>query len=329
MQKKRLIVHVGANKTASSAIQKFLSLNSEELRGLGLIVPSQKFEIAPQVSGYHVFGFEELLRHPEEGRERLEQSLKRIAHSQPEPTTIVLSGENLAAHPQAPQLFAGLVDDFDVEVILYIRRQDEFLLSYWQQWNSKAQTDFWAWVTSVVGMLGNWRTYIENWEKAVPRECIKVRLFERSRMVGGDAIQDFCEILAPGLPFEQFLYPSGVINPSFSDAVMDLVKGNDLVFRDAHDNDFYKFVEEMTGTRHIKRGRHSSISFDERSAIIQRYSVCNSWVKQHYFPEVEGDLFTPPLESDYHYPSQQQIDQEKFEFLATIVYRMYQNGEKE
>src|SRR5688500_4847901 len=78
---KKVIVHIGANQTGSSAIQKFLSLNCEALRKQGLVIPSQDFTLSSQVSGFHVFAFEELFRNPR-GRQQLEAAMNVIADSQ-------------------------------------------------------------------------------------------------------------------------------------------------------------------------------------------------------------------------------------------------------
>ena len=41
--KRRLVVHIGANKTGSSSIQLFLWTNRNALRERGILVPGQKF----------------------------------------------------------------------------------------------------------------------------------------------------------------------------------------------------------------------------------------------------------------------------------------------
>ena len=150
---KKLILHIGANKTGSSAIQRFLSTNNLALREEGIIVPNKNFQVARNIEGHHVFSFVELLNNPLEGQKRLGDALDAVDAAYPKATAILLSAENLTANPAAPSLFEDLVKRYDIEVIIYIRRQDEFILSSWQQWYSKIWTDFWAWVISVVGTL--------------------------------------------------------------------------------------------------------------------------------------------------------------------------------
>lgn len=321
----KIIVHIGANKTGSSAIQKFLSLNCEALRKQGLVIPGQDLTLSSQVSGFHVFAFEELFRNPR-GRQQLETAMNVMADSEADAEAILLSAENLAANPAAPALFAGLVEKFDIQVILYVRRQDEYVLSSWQQWYSKVSDDFWAWAIGVTGTLGDWRVYLERWEAVVPRAKITVRVFERDKLDGGDAIQDFYNRLGLDAPFDSLRYPQDKVNPSFSDAVMDLVKGNKLIFKNAHDSNFYNFVLEMTGDRYVRRSRQSPITFAQRRAILQKYADSNRWVQDVYFAGDSDGLFTNPLESDFDHVSPEMMQAEKMEFLATLLYCLHKKG---
>lgn len=323
----KLILHIGANKTGSSAIQKFLSANSLSLREEGIVVPDNEFQVVDKIQGYHVFGFQKLFQNPLEGREQLGDAIAAVDAALPGAATILLSAENLTANPAAPSLFRDLVERYDVRVIIYIRRQDEYVLSSWQQWNSKVRADFWAWLISVVGTLGDWRAYLENWETVIPRNNITVRVFEKPRLAGGDVVADFHSMLGVSRPLDAFTFSQDTVNPSFSDVIVDLVKGNELIFQTPHDNDFYNFVAKMTGDRYTKTARQSSISFPQRQAILDKYRKQNNWVKESYFPHVKGELFSPPKESDYDYVSPDEMNRQKLEFLTSTLYQMYKQGE--
>lgn len=324
--KPRLIVHVGANKTGSSAVQSFLALNRRDLREHGIIVPDEQLGLREQAGGAHVFTFQQLLEDRAEGRARLATALTRIAEQEPQAKAVVLSAENLTANPAAPALFEGLDETFRLEIIMYIRRQDDFLLSSWQQWNSKIESDFWAWAVTNVGLLGNWRTHLEAWEKVVPRQQITVRVFEKGSLEGGDVVSDFTQLLGIDVPVERWQRPVETVNPSFSDSVMELVQGNPLVFDNVHDNDFYDFVRRFTGDVYLKDRRESSVTFRQRMAVLNRYRSSNDWVLTHYVGDNRGELFTPPGEADYIEVDPGKRDAEKLRFLTTVLYRMYRES---
>ena len=79
--------------------------------------------------------------------------------------------------------------------MLYVRRQDEFLLSSWQEWYCKESSDFWAWLTRNVGMEGDWKQPLLEWEKVAPRSKTRVKVYDRQGLINGNVVDDFRSIL--------------------------------------------------------------------------------------------------------------------------------------
>ena len=323
----KLVLHLGANKTGSSAIQTSLALNVIALRDRGFIVPNANFEVADKIDGHHVWVMGRLLQNPVEGRETLRNALAKLAGRSSE-TTVILSAENLAAHPEAPAMFRGIEDICDTRVILYVRRQDDYLLSSWQQWNSKVNNDFWAWLITNVGTVGDWRSYLQNWERVFPQAAITVRVFERPRLARNDVVADFYSWLGLSEASEAFEQPPKDVNPSFNDAIVDLVSGSKVVFENVHDNGFYNFVRELTGDAYLKQSRDSMISDAQRRAILSRYEEGNKWVAARYLPDEAGPLFMPVGRSNFVHKNAETIQKEQMRFLATVVYQLYQQQKK-
>ncbi len=321
--RRKIILHIGAGKTGSSAIQRFLDLNVDALRRENIVVPDNDLALTGRACGNHVRIFRAWTENPVEGREALEAAMQAIFESVGDAATILLSAENLAAQKVAPSLFEGLVKNHDVAVILYIRRQDEFILSAWQQWAVKVQHDFLAWLIAATGSLGDWKTHLTNWERVIPREQITVRIFDRTRLENGDVIADFFKVLGLSTPFEAFAYPEKEANPSFDDAVMDLVGGNKAVFKDAHDNRFQEFIRDVTGDRYIKNSRESMLTAAQRLAIVNKYAASNLWVQKAYFKDQAGTLFAPIRERDYVRPEQRTMLRRQLGFIVAIVFGLY------
>lgn len=318
--RQKLVIHAGGNKTGSSAIQRFLSLNGPSLASSGVAVPSSELTPTQTPAGNHVFVFEKLFRDPE-GRQRLEEAVRLVGRQQPGVHTIVLSAENLAANPAAPPLFAGLAQELDLRLVMYIRRQDDYLLSSWQQWYSKVREDFWAWAVQEVGRMGDWDAYLQQWEAVLPSDHITVRVYERSRLVGGDVVTDFSDWLGLPEPPGGWRRPEEAVNVSVSDAVMELVQGNPHIFQNAHDADFYNTVLALTGDTYVKKSRHSSITLAQRMSIIQRYASGNRRIRERYRPDSPG-LFTMPKEGDYDYLTPDRKREEQLRFLTTMLWTM-------
>lgn len=327
MKRKELILHIGANKTGSSAIQGFLSLNCKHLLQEGIFVPPADLNAGNKITGFHVWRLNELIQNSEANQEVLLNLLDKL-FDEHGTNTVLLSAENLAANPNAPNLFAKAALRYEIKVLIYIRRQDDYLLSSWQQWHAKAQSDIWAWLLRNVGHNGNWKTYLTQWLTVIPQSNIHVRLMQRDKLFGGDVVQDFHEFLALKRPYSEFEYPKNRENRSLSDAIVQLVQGNQDIFNDPHDTDFYRFVLKMTNDKYLKTKGESALTHGQRMAILNRYENSNNWVKDTFFPSHTGPLFKRPTPEESVTQSPQQRLDKQLQFLTTALYNVYRNNQK-
>ena len=106
--------------------------------------------------------------------------------------TIVLSAENLSGFPTRPihKLFSKY---FNVRrVLYYIRRQDDFILSAWQQWGHKTGRGFAEFCDEQ--LAGGFPNYIENTKMLKSHygnDILNVAPFSRKAFHNGDFICDF------------------------------------------------------------------------------------------------------------------------------------------
>jgi hypothetical protein len=249
--------------------------------------------------------------------------LDRLITEAPTPVRqIILSAENLSHPTRWAALFEGLADAYDLRILFYLRRQDEYLLSAWQQWDSKESRDFWAWVTRHVGILANWRLTLQEWEKAVPQDRVDVRVYDPRQLLDGDVVTDFASVIQSTIALEPV---DKRINPSFNAGVLDLVSGNRALFDSIHDNGFFRFLEEMTGSAHLSVRNEATITFEQRLAILERYEGSNAWIHERYVkPRSEREtLFDPPQRSDYEELTRDAIEQQKWSVVADLLYQLY------
>ena len=162
-----LYLHVGAGKTASSAIQKFLHVNATTLEASGIYVPDNSVNGQLRGRGQHVMYCGSLLQNRATAGERLKEDLARIVAKKPDCKSIVLSAENLSNPSGFPTIFEEISEIYDIRIIFYIRRQDDYLISAWQQWYCKIYSDFNSWAKAD-WFRANWELVCRDWEKVVP-----------------------------------------------------------------------------------------------------------------------------------------------------------------
>jgi hypothetical protein len=203
-----LYLHIGTEKTGTTAIQRFMADNRARLRDAGVLYPetlgdgSQK---ALTVLGqdkdvsrslWRLVGISsaaELDTLENNVRAGLELEM-RAGFSK-----IVLSSEHcssrLREESEVGRLRDFLEPIFDrIRIVVYLRRQDDFLLSSYSTSVKTGHTH----LLSLPGPKGMHRRYdfdalLSRWAKSFGRENIICRKYERASLVGGDILDDFMD----------------------------------------------------------------------------------------------------------------------------------------
>jgi hypothetical protein len=314
----RLILHIGANKTGSSAVQEFLRLNVAALRKLNYIVPDRELGMSDRVTGEHVFAFQEMF--DKSNRSALESTLRALMSSGAK--AVLMSAENLSNGANF-QFFNKILPSMDCKVILYIRRQDELLTSSWQQWHSKVETDINAWLILALQQYGHWLRCIDGWEQAAGAGNVAVRVYQKSDLTNGDVVDDYLGVAGIDTPETPFVRSTELVNPSFSDVITQITGGSKFLFANSHDSNFYKMVQDLTGDHYMSQKRKISlISPRQREKIIEFFRPQNETVCRRFFPN-RPRLFDPVDHSKYQYLTDEELNRRQLEFLASLVYAMY------
>ena len=294
-----LILHIGGAKCGSSAIQAYLAQNSTALAGRGIGVPGTALDFESDVTGEQIWMFENAATHGLHAS-ALCDKVARLFDNATERgiSRIVLSAENICNHPALACVLADATRDRSVQIVFYVRRQDDFLISSWQQWHLKLYDTVEAFLADRVGRLGCWMTMIEPWAKAFGDDAIAVRPFTRSHLKDGDVVADFFDCI--GISQNELVPLARPANPSFDEALARLAHRVRDVFKDQHDNRFYEVMVRLLGTSALKSDPGSSLlDLDTRRRIVLRYAQENDALKARFLPELgEGPLFEQPMPKD-------------------------------
>lgn len=219
----RVLLHIGMNKTGSSALQAFFGTARAELARAGVLWPEtgrggrkQHLQLA------NALGFAlDPAAGPAPAAERaaLRAALLEEAGAAAQ---VVLSSEVFSRRRDlAPvtAFFAGM----DLRVVVYLRRHDHWWASRYAQavemvadppW-APGFTAFWEHSRKGRNLHLSFRELTDSWAAAIGPERLIVRPYEPARMPGG-IVADF--LAATGLPAPASGVPADRVNPSVSEA---------------------------------------------------------------------------------------------------------------
>lgn len=214
------ILHIGVEKTGTTSIQEFLRLNRSTLKDLSILYPQSPGSSNHTALALYAAADDKcddlrigsgIARHDDLPRFR-DQFAADFSRELNEASceTVILSGEHcssrLTSRDEVERLHELLSGRFDaVRVIVYLRRQDEFLLSSYST-AVKSGIVQKLWLPKVERELQRYdfAKILGRWSDVFGRDAMEVRLFNRSTMVDGNVVADFIHAtgLPPDLPYE-------------------------------------------------------------------------------------------------------------------------------
>lgn len=324
-----LVLHIGGAKCGSSAIQAYLRQNAGRLAERGVAVPGTRLDFASEVTGEQIWFFEDAAAKGDFAAigQRLAAVMDEARGRGAE--EVIVSAENICNHPGLAPVLAQATSGGRVRIVFYVRRQDDFLISSWQQWHLKLFDSVPAFLADRVGKVACWMSMIEPWADAFGDSVIIVRPFVRDRLKDRDVVADFFDRIE--IPQDGLEALTRAANPSFDEALARLAHRVRDVFANQHDNQFYEVMVRLLGKPALKRGSASAlIDLDTRHRILARYRDENEALKARFLPELgNAPLFRPPTEADVTVLSEDRQLSEEIAMLTRCVYALARRSEKD
>jgi hypothetical protein len=295
----KITIHVGQGKTGTSSIQDFLAFNFGILLKNKILYSMFLNEANKQI--LKGFGDERLmnLQQPELVKQKMELLNDFLVKHDME--RFIWSLESLFTHSlEEIQQIKNYLEFDEIEIIVFLRRQDSWFQSAFYQWGWKHKTYEGRYLIDFENFYKIWQDkgyydrFVENWAKVFGEENIKIQPFEKKQLPNG-LIQSFCRLInleIPGLDkTERIKYSSfdhytsqiiGICN-SLNEGKCLNVELVELLNRNLREN--------YPGATFRN---HSLISPKRSLEILDKYEASNQIVAKKYLKREDGILFFEP-----------------------------------
>ncbi len=282
--KPRLTLHIGIHRTGTTALQ----------RALGAARPAlAEHDVHYAFDTINHNFLAEGIQHNERHKKSFVQQLIDEGLDSGK-GHIVVSAENLASL-RDPWSLWDLQRHFDVQVLAYLRRQDRWLESWYNQ------AIRWPWNADIAGLDPDafyhrvrrfhwldYRALHRRWSAVFGADRVHFRNFERAR---GDLLGDFCA--AVGLPEGVLGKPAAGVNASGSPLMTEALRHLDLMGRSNSERlRLVAAVRQAFATADWTGPSHA-FSASQRRRLLKRHRRSNDWVAREVLhqepPLFEGD----------------------------------------
>jgi hypothetical protein len=287
MSHKSCLLHIGAPKTGSSALQKFLACNRDALTRLGWEYP----DVSLRGFGHHDLAFLVAGGYPEWAltQERTyDELLRDLKSSVAESSKIIMSSENFYLFPN-PQGVARMLEQATfpretVKVVIYVRRQDDAHVSWYNQ-VVKAQ-GYTGTIDDCIAEnreLWDYAARLEAWSEVFGRNNLIVRPYQSKDLVEGDIMLDFLRLA--GLSREVFDYPEETVNTRINRDILEFQRiVNRLPLTPKEKRRFHKELIELTSATE-SMGLFADcplLTVTRRREILSAYTDVNAQLARTY-----------------------------------------------
>ncbi len=296
---KELIYHIGTFKTGSTSLQTFLDHNRGELLKAGIFYPECLLEEGrPEiVNGNNGNAYP--LNVPKIDGLKFRKGIENLKELFSQYNKILISSEDFWSSETKQERLRELKEiGVTVKVIVYLRRQDEYLDSLCNQLIKTGLLSFEKGQSHIyeLGLYTDYYKELSDIKDVIGKENIAVRIFEKEQFYRGNIYDDFLKCLGIERT-EFFVDPEKTLNRSLSNKHRELMNiCNSTLGNCYREIDLFMSAAVLgVSERYLtqKGGKEKSNFFteQERRSIIEKYQKGNECIAKEYLQRENGILF--------------------------------------
>ncbi|MDJ0662189.1 MAG: hypothetical protein QNJ42_22285 [Crocosphaera sp.] len=306
----KAFLHIGTAKTGTTTLQNFLAKNRQNLLSHGYLYPNSpgktnhlKLPVFASNStkflDIHQFLQLDTPEKVNQFKKKFPNKLKQEIISS-NCQNVVFSSEHCSSRlideQEIEQLKKLLADFFDeIEVIIYLRRQDKFLASSYSTAIRAGNTSpFKIPSTAIIKNRYNYYNILHKFAKVFGNNKITVRIFESSQMVNGDLIQDFMNTI--GLETDKSYQFVNNLNASLDiyslEYVRILNKNLRKIIKHNPEKHINKIIKRLETYSHQYQNKENLLLSEKMAReFMSMFEESNQQVAKIYLDRQDGKLF--------------------------------------
>lgn len=307
--KKTLFLHIGTQKTGTTTIQSILSKNKEKLLSEGIGYLGRFAKLAREIRVIEEYDEKLVNQLQEEINTEIDAIKNRDLH------TFVISNEKFSGDKMISHRNAGAIAhflkevfdpfNFDIKIIVFLRRQDQYIESTYVQKVYSGSTDsFQEFLDHFNEMDFHWDEFLDLYANVFGVENMFVRGFDKKYLPHEDSlIQTFGTII--GSTFLQDYSGKVVRNEGFSRNALEIMRIANKDFKITEKRQLREILRESD----LGGGKPIFFNNSDRQRFLANYNESNRQVTSQYFKNQTDPLFSIPK-----YPPE--CEEIKFESLT-------------
>lgn len=299
------VVHVGTHKTGTSIIQRFFSSNRVILARQGVNFLRLPSAARKQLSNASLSDEAAAESFANSLRFAIKRAQVTIGPARQNRCCLIswegFCGDALNGYSNAPILARRLriaLAGQKAKIILYIRRQDDFLESMYSQFIRQAKDfSFSSYLEEARPGVGfDWSRLCSAFAQEFGKDSLAVRRYQRSSLPEKDSIlRDFCSIL--GMSFNHFQIPDNFFsrqNQGWNRSVVEFARLAYSGLTQIERKRLSHLLDQNITKAEFEQ--YSYFTTFQRKQFLSSYDASNRNVAIEYFPHDSPELFDAPAE---------------------------------